>query len=81
MRATVTIDKWLLAASAKLGAIEMLDNLNTGKRFALVILAIGVSMDDDSGKLVKKTEWAKLVLEPVNFRLPSSPSLLNQESS
>ena len=30
MRATVTIDKWLLAASAKLGAIEMLDNLNTG---------------------------------------------------
>ena len=58
MRATVTIDKWLLAASAKLGAIEMLDNLNTGKRFTLVFRGIDVSIDDDSGKLVKKTEWA-----------------------
>ena len=30
MRATVTIDTWILSASAKLGGIEVLDNLNTG---------------------------------------------------
>lgn len=30
MSATVTMETWILNASAKLGAIELLDHLNTG---------------------------------------------------
>ena len=30
MKATVTLETWILSASAKLGAIELVDHLNTG---------------------------------------------------
>lgn len=40
MSATVTLETWILNASAKLGAIELLDHLNKGKEkfFGLLLL-------------------------------------------
>lgn len=33
MSAIVTMETWILSASAKLGGIELLDHLNKGKKF------------------------------------------------
>ena len=38
MSTTVTVETWILSVSAKLGALEMLDYLNTGKVYYLLTL-------------------------------------------
>lgn len=45
MSATVTVETWILNASAKLGAIELLDHLNKGKEKFFVLLLLDRNND------------------------------------
>ena len=40
MSATVTMETWILNASAKLGAIELVDHLNKGTAYLSCVLEI-----------------------------------------
>jgi len=40
MSAIVTMETWILSASAKLGGIELLDHLNKGKKFLGFLLFV-----------------------------------------